>query len=173
MRRLTGLPQTSYLNGPSRLPCGALSSMILQTTQRPHDDNDDNDSESESKDIVDSSSGPTPVYTSAKKALFTRVSVESLERDHGANDFLLHLANFLGAETALPRDFNNISAPFLVYKHVVIKLQPVVHDAVTKDPIRAICGTASSRLKCAKAAQKSTLILCLHERRSLLHPQNV
>ncbi|KAF7333807.1 hypothetical protein MVEN_02337600 [Mycena venus] len=125
-----------------------------------HDDNDDSDDESESEDIVDSSSGPAPAYTIAKKAPFTGVSVESLERDHGAKDFLWHLANFLRAETILPRDFDNISAPFSVYKCVVIKLQPVVQvsDAVTNDPIRAVCGTTSSGLKRAKAAHFDTVL---------------
>ncbi|KAJ6611861.1 hypothetical protein B0H10DRAFT_1952748 [Mycena sp. CBHHK59/15] len=117
---------------------------------------------SESEDTVDSSSGPAPLYTIAKKAPFTRVSVESLERDHGANDFLWHLANFLRAEAIIPCGFDDISAPFSVYKRVVIKLQPVVQvsDSVTNNPIRAVCGTASSGLTRAKAAHFNTVLAC-------------
>ncbi|KAF7371562.1 hypothetical protein MVEN_00011400 [Mycena venus] len=124
------------------------------------DDGDESDDDSEPENTTDSSAVAAPAYTIAKKPPFPRVSVESLEHDYGAGDFIYHLEDFLRAEGILPRRFNDISATFAVYKWVVIKVPAVVQvsTSITNDPIRAVRATPSSGLRRATPAHFDTVL---------------
>ncbi|KAK7059386.1 hypothetical protein R3P38DRAFT_3522392 [Favolaschia claudopus] len=89
-----------------------------------------------------------------------RVSVDSLEREFGAANFLSHLETFLGDNKILPRRFHDISASFSVYKRVVIKIPAVVQvsSTITNDPIRAVRESPSSGLKRAKPGHFDTVL---------------
>ncbi|KAK6969503.1 hypothetical protein R3P38DRAFT_3336914 [Favolaschia claudopus] len=126
---------------------------------------DDEADESDSEDIAvgtsatSSSAAAAPTYSIAKKAPFP-VSVDSLEREFGAANFLSHLETFLSDKKILPRRFHDISAPFSVYKRVVIKIPAVVQvsSTITNDPIRAVRESPSSGLKRAKPGHFDTVL---------------
>ncbi|KAJ7097059.1 hypothetical protein B0H15DRAFT_961174 [Mycena belliarum] len=122
------------------------------------DDADSNDSDED--EPADDPLSPPPPYTIAKKAPFPRVSVSSLERDYGTEDFLFHLENLLRSQDLLTNRFSDISASFPVYKRIVVKLPAVleVSRSTTNDPIRAVCSTPSRGLRKATPAHFDTIL---------------
>ncbi|KAJ7743396.1 hypothetical protein B0H16DRAFT_1664152 [Mycena metata] len=126
----------------------------------PDSDSEDSDDDEPADDIDPPSNAVSTYYTIAKKAPFPRVSVTSLEQEYGASNFLTHLKTFLRAEDILPRQFNDMSASFPVYKRVVVKIPPVVQvsTSVINDPIRATRATPSRGLKRAVPAHFDTVL---------------
>ncbi|KAJ7223235.1 hypothetical protein GGX14DRAFT_351944, partial [Mycena pura] len=136
------------------------------------EDEDDEATDEAAADPVepDTDDAPAPSavdarYTIAKRAPFPSVSVHSLETDFGANDFLYHLHDFLAANLMVPKNFNDISATFSVYKRVRIKIPTVVqvslHDI--DDVVRATRPIEARALKHRVPAHFDTILGYLKE----------
>ncbi|KAJ7215521.1 hypothetical protein GGX14DRAFT_608507, partial [Mycena pura] len=111
-------------------------------------------------DDEDPSLLPDMPYTIARKAPFQNISVDILENEFGAKNFLYHLENFLRGESILPDNFANLLGPFPVYKRFKLAIKPVIQVGTRPivDVIRATRGKAEVGLKKAVTARFDTVL---------------